>query len=173
VRLLSRDRDIYLDLAGGNRVPKISERQAKTVAELRAAGVGVDRVLLWHDGTRAGSDLFQSVLTMLDPQVILGIAHAPSADSSAALLAQDVEKAQQLGRDITVHTVDPQAIGTEIVELVKESTYDLASLTRQMNPSSAEVGPPAPDPVDYILKQAFCSVFLAIPPEIPAEMATE
>ena len=53
MRLLSRDRDMYLDLAGGNRIPKISERQARTVAELRAAGVGVDRVLLVHDGTRA------------------------------------------------------------------------------------------------------------------------
>ena len=52
VRLLSRDRDVYLDLAGGNRIPKISERQARSVAELRAAGVGVDRVLLVHDGTR-------------------------------------------------------------------------------------------------------------------------
>ena len=44
---------MYLDLAGGNRIPKISERQARSVAELRAAGVGVDRVLLLHDGTPA------------------------------------------------------------------------------------------------------------------------
>src|SRR5262249_53316364 len=46
MRLLSRDRDVYLDLAGGNRIPKISERKARSVAELRAAGVGVDRVLM-------------------------------------------------------------------------------------------------------------------------------
>ena len=52
VRILSRDRDVYLDLGGGNRIPKISERQARSVAELRAAGVGVDRVLLLHDGSR-------------------------------------------------------------------------------------------------------------------------
>src|SRR5262249_4907006 len=45
VRILSRDRDLYFDLAGGNRIPKISERRARSVAELRAAGVGVDRVL--------------------------------------------------------------------------------------------------------------------------------
>ena len=31
VRILSRDRDMYLDLAGGNRIPKVSER-ARTVA---------------------------------------------------------------------------------------------------------------------------------------------
>ena len=60
VRILSRDRDMYLDLGGGNRIPKISERQARSVAELRAAGVGVDRVLLLHDGSPASSDLFQA-----------------------------------------------------------------------------------------------------------------
>ena len=46
VRILSRERDVYLDIAGGNRIPKISERSARSVAELRAAGVGVDRVLI-------------------------------------------------------------------------------------------------------------------------------
>src|SRR5262249_58315257 len=73
VRILSRDRDMYLDLAGGNRIPKISERKARSVAELRAAGVGVDRVLLAHDRRPANNDLFQAVLTMLDPQVALGL----------------------------------------------------------------------------------------------------
>ena len=62
---------MYFDLAGGNRIPKIGERQARSVAELRAAGVGVSRVLLVHDGTPESSDLFKAVLTMLDPQVAL------------------------------------------------------------------------------------------------------
>jgi hypothetical protein len=162
-----------LDLAGGNRIPKISERQAKTVAELRAAGVGVDRVLLWHDGTRAGSDLFQSVLTMLDPQVILGIAHAPDTESSAALLAHDIERAHSLGRDVTVHTIDPQSIGSEIVELVKESTYDLVILPKNLASATDETGPPPPDPIEYVMKNGFCAVFVASPPEIPAEVAAE
>src|SRR5207244_236602 len=73
VRILSRDRDVYLDLGGGNRIPKISERKARSVAELRAAGVGVDRVLLTHDGSPASSDLFQAVLTMLDANVHLSL----------------------------------------------------------------------------------------------------
>src|SRR5439155_2899719 len=82
VRLLSRDRDVYLDLAGGNRIPHISERQARAVAALRAAGVGVDRVLLLHDGSRVGSDLFRAVLTMLDPQVNLALAYVPGPDAA-------------------------------------------------------------------------------------------
>jgi len=79
VRIVSHDREVHLDLAGGNRIPKISERQARSVAELRAAGVGVSRVLLIHDGTSSSHDLFQSVLTMLDPLVTLGLAVVPAA----------------------------------------------------------------------------------------------
>src|SRR5262249_27731868 len=71
VRILGRDRDVYLDLNGGSRIPKISERKARSVAELRAAGVGVERVLMVHDGTQASRDLFQAVLTLMDPQVPL------------------------------------------------------------------------------------------------------
>src|SRR5207248_8652747 len=102
VRILSRDRDMYLDLAGGNRIPKISERKARSVAELRAAGVGVDRVLLLHDGSPANSDLFQGVLTMLDPEVALGIVPVvpPGSDplNGHSVVHQDQERARQLGR---------------------------------------------------------------------------
>ena len=77
VRLLSRSRDVYLDLGGGNRIPKISERQARSVAELRSAGVGVSRVLLVHSGTAEGSDLFKAVLTMLDPHVAMSVVPLP------------------------------------------------------------------------------------------------
>src|SRR5581483_1178721 len=64
VRVIGADRDMSLDLGGGNRIPKISERRARNVAELRAAGVGIDRVLMLHDGTPGSSDLFQEVLTL-------------------------------------------------------------------------------------------------------------
>src|SRR5436853_4189540 len=74
VRILGRDRDVHLDLGGGNRIPKISERRAKSVAELRAAGVGVDRVLLAHYGDTHSGDLFDAVLTMLDDKVALTLA---------------------------------------------------------------------------------------------------
>ena len=38
IRVLSRNWDVHYDMAGGNRIPRISERKARTVAELRAAG---------------------------------------------------------------------------------------------------------------------------------------
>src|SRR5207302_8440318 len=51
IRILGKERDVHFDLAGGSRIPKIGERKARSVQELREAGVGVDRVLLSHDNT--------------------------------------------------------------------------------------------------------------------------
>jgi nucleotide-binding universal stress UspA family protein len=167
VRLLSRDRDLYLDLSGGNRVPKITERQARTVDELRAAGVGVDRVLMVHDGTRVGSDLFQGIVTMLDPQVALGIVHLPAEDSSIDLLEKDTERAHTLGRDVTVHNITNEDTGVGLVELAHESAYDVLIMLR---PSDGKTHGKA---LDYVLKHAHCPVFLAVPPVIPDEVAKE
>src|SRR5262249_22748439 len=106
VRLLTRDRDIYHDLAGGNRIPKISERRARSVAELRAAGIGVDKVLLLHDGTSEQGDLCRDVLTMLDSHVRLGLvplgASGSEPGNGAGLISQEVERAKQLGRPVEV-----------------------------------------------------------------------
>src|SRR5262249_37738391 len=107
VRVVGADRDMALDLGGGNRIPKISERRARHPAALRAAGVGIDRVLMLHDGTPGSSDLFQEVLTLIDPQVFLALAPVapvvPEGDGSAAaanLIPHDQERARQLGRDV-------------------------------------------------------------------------
>src|SRR5437588_6209251 len=128
VRIMTRDRDMYLDLGGGNRIPKISERRARSVAELRAAGVGVDRVLLLHDGSPAASDLFQAVLTMLDPGVALGIVPIVPAGSEPlnghGTVRQDEERARQLGRQLEqVELAEPD--GPAIVERARADQYDL------------------------------------------------
>jgi nucleotide-binding universal stress UspA family protein len=163
VRLLSRDRDVYLDLAGGSRIPKVTERQARTVAELRAAGVGVDRVLMVHDGSRAASDLFRGVLTMLDPQVGLQLAYVPGPDAAPTVLRTDHEKAQSLGRDVAIHPL-PAEYGAELVQLARETQADLIIL------SDSAAGRPASDPqIELIRRRAHCPVFVATPPAIPED----
>jgi amino acid transporter len=172
VRILSRERDMYLDLAGGNRIPKISEGRAKSVGELRAAGVGVDRVLLLHDGSPNNSDLFRAVLTMLDENVVLGLASVVPAGSDPlnghSLVHQDEVQAQKLGRGLVVHDLKT-GDGPEVVALAKQDLYDLIVL--------ALPGESAIDPLGhldergrYIVRSAHCRVVMVTAPVIPDEV---
>ena len=163
---------MYLDLAGGNRIPKISERRARSVEELRAAGVGVDRVLLLHDGSPNNSDLFRAVLTMLDDDVVLGLASVvpPGSDplNGHSLVHQDEVQAKQLDRALVVHTLKT-GDGPEIVALAKRELYDLIIL--------ALPGESAADPLGHldargihVVRNAHCRVVLVTAPVIPDEV---
>jgi amino acid transporter/nucleotide-binding universal stress UspA family protein len=170
VRILGRDRDVYLDLNGGSRIPKISERKARSVAELRAAGVGVERVLLAHDGTQASKDIFQAVLTMMDPQVPLTLVpvFSPPANGAGAL-QQEQDQAKQLGREIMVRPLSEDA-GPEIVRLAREGQYDVIILA---TPPELPPGQALPEGSwgNYVLRHAPCHVFLVSPPVVPQEVA--
>jgi amino acid transporter len=172
VRILSRERDMYLDLAGGNRIPKISERKARSVAELRAAGVGVDRVLLVHDGSPASSDLFQAVLTMLDPQVVLTVVPIVAEGSEPLnghnTVKLDQERARQLGRELQVSEVHGD-LAPALVELARRDQHDLIIFAL---PAELPAGPnPRLDEcASYLLQHAHCRVFLAATPVIPQEV---
>jgi hypothetical protein len=172
VRILSRERDMYLDLAGGNRIPTISERKARSVAELRAAGVGVDRVLLLHDGSPASSDLFQAVLTMLDPQVALGIMPVVPAGyaplNGHGVVHQDEERARQLGRELQVVSL-PAPDGRAIVEWASKEQYDLIILPLSDESPNNPLGT-LDERARYIVGNAHCRVFLAAHPVIPQEV---
>jgi nucleotide-binding universal stress UspA family protein len=176
VRILSRDRDVHLDLGGGNRIPRISERRARSVSELRAAGVGVQRVLLAHDGSPESSDLFEAVLTMLDPEVILGMVRfstnsTPESQPSAngnGVLQQDQERAKQLGRKLDLHTL-PGDQGRDFVRLAREGKYDLIILALSAE-SPAGRKQPLDERTCFILRHAHCRVFLAAPPSIPQDV---
>jgi amino acid transporter len=173
VRILGQDRDVYLDLNGGSRIPKISERKARSVAELRAAGVGVDRVLLVHDGSQESKDLFQAILTMMDPQVPLtlvpvGVGGDGVGNGALALQAEQ-DQARQLGREILVKPFHGET-GAEIVKLAREGQYRLLVV-----PVPGELPPGQPIPpeswISYLLRHAPCRLLLASPPVPPEELA--
>jgi amino acid transporter len=171
VRILSRERDMYLDLAGGNRIPKLSERKARSVAELRAAGVGVNKILMLHDGSQAHSDLFQAVLTILDPEVFLALLPLSAAGAGAAgdgSVRQDEERAKRLGRELTVLHL-PTADGPAVVNQLREGQFGLVIV-----PLPADL-PTAPtvhldERTSHIMLRAHCRVFLAAAPLIPPEV---
>ena len=140
------------------------------MAELRAAGVGVDRVLLVHDGSRAGSDLFQAVLTMLDPQVSLALLPlAPVGEKvDFAALTEDQHRADQLDRPvprIELKVGDAK----EIVTRARELQFDLIILPL---PTESPVDPlgQLDERSRYILRNAHCRVLLVSIPAIPQEV---
>jgi amino acid transporter len=175
VRVLGRNLDLYFDLGGGSRIPKISERRARSVAELRAAGVGVDRVLLLHDGTSTGSDLFQAVLTSLDPQVALTLIRMTPAAQPASSgnvngdggprdpIEHDQERARNLRREVELVDIDGD-LGPRVVEVALKGRYDLIVLPV---PEQWETEMPRDSATSYILTHAHCWVFLASPQVIP------
>ncbi len=164
VRLLSPSRDVYFDLAGGNRIPKLGERRARSVAELRAAGVGVRHVLLAHYGTPESSDLFFDVLTMLDPHVVLTVVPvlgAVSTASGASPLEQVLERARQLKREVECHPT-----------LQGDPTQAVAALAGRLRCDLLIVGateetPSIRPPLNYrdLARQSPCPVcFVSLPP---------
>jgi amino acid transporter len=172
VRIMTRDRDMALDLGGGSRIPKVSEAHARSVAELRAAGVGVDRVLLLHDGSPSGSDLFQSVLTMLDPQIALTLVpivrEGTEIDNGRGRIEQDHQRAEKLGRAVATHEVGGD-VAVGVVKLAQADQYDLIIV-----PLPSDTAVRADQPLDAvclgILRHAHCAVFVAATPLIPLEV---
>lgn len=164
VRLLGRNRDVYFDLAGGNRIPKISERKAKSVAELRAAGVGVGRVLLVHHETPESRDLFEAVLTMLDEDVALTV--VPVGNSPAdgeSLLQQDCDRAARLGREVDRRTLPTSNALDGLLRLVREESIHVLIVPAQTASGTAMLD------MKELLRQAPCRVFTAAPAAIPLE----
>ncbi len=171
VHIVSQDRDVTFDLDGGNRIPKVAERQARTVADLRAAGIGVRRVLLAHDGTVASHDVFEWLLTMVSVHVGLGLVTIANSENGRSgensTIEQDRLQAQQLERPVEVHSLVPKT-GEEIVELIRAAEYDAVVI-----PSPELIGTtdsPAGACIDHLLHHAPCGVFIAYHPAIPRQV---
>jgi len=171
IRILGPNRDLYFDLAGGNRIPKLGERHARSVADLRGAGVGISHVLLLHDGTSAGSDLFSDALTMLDPLVALTVVPLPHAAAEMSegvnetdWVEQDLLRAKQLRREVTRSDVLPGELAVQVAELAKQLRCDLIMVGKAEN---SEVQTPLN--TDAIVRAASCAVCVVTPPHIPQE----
>lgn len=164
IRLLGRDRDVHYDIAGGSRIPKISERQAKSAADLRAAGVGIRRVLFLHDDSREASDLFQALLTMIDPGVRIDVAAvAPADPTQQDVMKADMGRAIKLGWEPALHPLKGKDVIPQVLKLTKEEHYDLVAAHQP------EVSAENEETFDRAQLQKIipCRVFLCSPPAIP------
>lgn len=172
VHVVGQDRDLTFDLDGGNRIPKAVERTARSVDDLRSAGIGVRHLLFIHDGTRPSSDVFEWLLTMVSPSVKLDVVLAAPLEASLVSGLESFEKdrqwAEQLGRPIEVLSNDLQN-GLEIVRICKERNHDAIVVPA---PPHLRIQP-GDDRVNwmtYVVHHAPCGVFLAMHPAIPREV---
>jgi nucleotide-binding universal stress UspA family protein len=170
VHIVSKDRDVTFDLDGGNRIPKAAEREARSVEDLRQAGIGVGRVLLAHDGTLASHDVFEWLLTMIDDEVHLGVVPIASAEElpqgELPMIEQDRQRAEQLGRPVEL-IADWPLSGEEMVERILAEEYDALVLPVAGLPGSG--GGKIDAVTDYMLHHSPCGVFLAFHPTIPRQ----
>jgi amino acid transporter/nucleotide-binding universal stress UspA family protein len=169
IRILGPNRDLYFDLAGGNRIPKLGERRARSVADLREAGIGTSHVLLLHDGTSSGSDLFADVLTMLDPLVKLTVAPLasvatalPEGAAEADRIEQDLLRAKQLRREVARGELPPGELAVQVAALAKQLHCDLIMVGK---PEISELQTPLD--TEAIIREANCAVCVVTPPHIP------
>jgi nucleotide-binding universal stress UspA family protein len=164
VRILSHDRDVYLDIEGGNRIPKFGEAGAHSIAELRAAGIGVHHVLFVYLNTLESSALFETILTMLDPQVTLSVAQ-PTASSQPAedWLQRDLARAKQLHRQVDL--LDPGGNDADaIVQVARQQHADLIIIS-----ASSYAEEPSAIDVDWVVRHSPCRICVITPPRIPHE----
>lgn len=168
VHIVSKDRDVTFDLDGGNRIPKVAEREARSVDDLREAGIGIGRLLFAHDGTVASHDVFEWLLTMLADEVDLGLVPIASAEAlpqgEMPTIEQDRQRAEQLGRPVQALSNQPLS-GEQIIDAINAGEYDAIVL-----PSVSSAESAAGNVTDYVLKHAPCGVFLAFHPAIPRQV---
>jgi amino acid transporter len=170
VRILSKDRDLHFDLGGGNRIPRAGESKARSIAELRKAGIGADRVLLVQHDSRHGMDVFQAILTTLDPAVefkVLVLPAAPDTPSANARHAIE-DQARQVGRKVAVEAIHHND-GGAIVQQAKDGGFDLIvlPLPDELDRARQIVVPPW---VQHVLQNAHSRVLLAANPVLPTDL---
>ena len=120
----------------------------------------MSRVLLFHDGTPHGSDLFRAALTMLDPEVSLTLA---TMGDGTANVHHDQEQAIHLDRPVAIARLDGN-VGDALVNLAKSGAYDLIVAT------ASEV---VNVDLQGVVHKAHCPVFVASFPAIPTDAVAD
>src|SRR5207244_11984381 len=86
IRVLGKDRDARLDIAGGSQIPKLGAAAAESVsilAELRKSWHGVERLLLAYDGSPLSADFLDTVMSFLDPAIQVTLIDVVEHESAA------------------------------------------------------------------------------------------
>jgi amino acid transporter/nucleotide-binding universal stress UspA family protein len=169
-RVLGKERDVRLDIAGGSQIPKYVEHErvsARSLAELRASWRGVSKLLLAYDGSSLSADFLDTVLSFLDPSIavtLIDVAESGRAeDEILDTIRQGVNRAQELGRAVE-HRVLQGEPGPMIVKVAQEENFDAIFMSLRGEYRALDTIVMATN-TRYVLQNAPCRVILGFAPK--------
>jgi amino acid transporter/nucleotide-binding universal stress UspA family protein len=183
IRVLGKERDVRLDIAGGSQIPKPGAAAAETarmLAELRKSWHGVERLLLAYDGSPLSADFLDTVMSFLDPAIevtLLDVAEDSSDDlgidpieEAKEVVERGAERTRALGRDVHYRVARGEP-GPEIVRAAVEGKFDAIFMSLRGVYRRGDTSAFASN-TRYVLEHAPCRVILgfapkSIPPAVP------
>ncbi len=184
IRVLGKDRDARLDIAGGSQIPKtgggaITAETALLLAELRRSWHGIERLLLAYDGSPLSADFLDTVVSFLDPAIEVTLIDVAENDPAEGVdpsqearetVERAVERIQALGRKADSR-VARGAAGPEIVKAAIEGKFDAIFMSLRGLYRRGDTTQFASN-TRYVLEHAPCRVILGFAPKsIPAPPA--
>ena len=181
IRVLGKDRDMRLDIAGGSQIPKpgaAAAESARLLADLRKGWHGVEKLLLAYDGSPLSADFLDTVMSFLDPAIAVTLIDVAEADPDAEgpadpvaeandVIMRGVERARELGRNVTYTLARGQA-GQEIVRAAIDGQFDAIFMSLRGVYRRGDTTAFASN-TRYVLENAPCRVILGFAPKsIPA-----
>jgi amino acid transporter/nucleotide-binding universal stress UspA family protein len=175
IRVLAKDRDVRLDIAGGSQIPKVGVLPAETariLSELRKSWHGVERLLLAYDGSPLSIDFLDTVMSFLDPAIsvtLLDVAEEGSRDGhdsieeAQAVAERAAERARSLGRQVEWRVARGEA-GPEIVRTAIDGKFDAIFMSLRGVYRRGDTTAFASN-TRYVLEHAPCRVILGFAPK--------
>jgi len=176
IRVLGKDRDVRLEIAGGSQIPKpgaAAVQSAQLLSELRKSWHGVERLLLAYDGSPLSADFLDTVVSFLDPAIAVTLidvaedgAKAESTDpiEEAKLVAErGMERARALGRTVEWRVARGEP-GPEIVRAAVEGKFDAVFMSLRGVYRRGDTSAFASN-TRYVLEHAPCRVILGFAPK--------
>ena len=185
IRVLGKDRDMRLDIAGGSQIPKPGAAAAESaglLADLRKSWHGVERLLLAYDGSPLSADFLDTVMSFLDPAIqvtLIDVAQEdPDGEGPADPIAEanevierGVERARELGRIVDYKVARGQP-GPEIVREAVEGRFDAIFMSLRGVYRRGDTTAFASN-TRYVLENAPCRVILGFAPKsIPSQTSS-
>jgi amino acid transporter/nucleotide-binding universal stress UspA family protein len=183
IRVLGKERDVRLDIAGGSQIPKTGAAAAETarmLAELRKSWHGVERLLLAYDGSPLSADFLDTVMSFLDPAIevtLIDVAENAQPqdgldpdEQARQVVERGIERARALGREVD-YRIARGAAGPEIVRAAVEGKFDAIFMSLRGVYRRGDTTAFASN-TRYVLEHAPCRVILGFAPKsIPAPPA--